>query len=52
MADGLRRLGSCPRCGGAIEFREDVVEPEPITVAISATRADVAPHLILGIPRR
>jgi len=57
MAEGLRLLGSCPKCGGALEFRggEAAVErfdratapaPEP-TVA-----AGTAPHLVLGIPRR
>jgi len=48
MADGLRLLGSCPKCDGELEFRADpprsVEEPRVAPVA--------APHLVLGIPRR
>lgn len=51
LAEGLRLLGSCPRCGGELEFREDDgVSPEP--AAPPEGRAAVAPHLVLGIPRR
>lgn len=49
MADGLRLLGSCPKCGGVLQFREDA--PEPVRAAPAAP-ASVAPHLVLGIPRR
>jgi hypothetical protein len=48
MADGLRLLGSCPKCGGVLEFRADA--PDPVRAAPAATA--VAPHLVLGIPRR
>ena len=49
MAEGLRLLGSCPKCGGVLRFRDDAPEPEP-----RATKTDAAqaPHLVLGIPRR
>jgi hypothetical protein len=53
MAEGLRLLGSCPRCGGELRFRGDetlsgagfeiIAEPAPVPTA---------PHLVLGIPRR
>ena len=49
MAEGLRLLGSCPKCGGALEFRgesrETALEP-------AAAGPETAPHLVLGIPRR
>jgi hypothetical protein len=50
MADGLRALGACPKCGGELSFneasrREDRFEPV-------AERGRTAPHLVLGIPRR
>jgi hypothetical protein len=47
MADGLRILGSCPKCKGELEFR-DTAE-----VTIAALPADdaAAPHMVLGIPR-
>jgi hypothetical protein len=50
MAEGLRVLGSCPKCGGELEFRDSAPAPP----AASETRdADVsaAPHMVLGIPR-
>ena len=48
MADGLRLLGSCPKCGGELSFRTEAVETP------RAARFDEAqaPHLVLGIPRR
>jgi hypothetical protein len=50
MAEGLRVLGTCPRCGGELEFRD--AAPAPATPA-DARDADVsaAPHMVLGIPR-
>ena len=46
MAEGLRLLGSCPRCGGELEFAagapEIVEEPEV---------RDVAPARVLGLTR-
>ncbi|HEV2815591.1 MAG TPA: hypothetical protein VGW10_20205 [Solirubrobacteraceae bacterium] len=51
MAEGLRLLGSCPKCGGELIFRADsAAEPR---IERSGERAtEQAPHLVLGIPRR
>ena len=51
MADGLRLLGCCPKCGGVLEFAGDASD-EPEAVAAAAAAPAVAPHLVLGIPRR
>jgi hypothetical protein len=50
MAEGLRLLGACPRCNGSLTFRDDAAA----TAAPAEPAADpaVAPHLVLGIPRR
>jgi hypothetical protein len=49
MAEGLRLLGSCPKCGGALEFGET----EPAHRGAESPKMDVrAPHLVLGVPRR
>jgi hypothetical protein len=49
MADGLRLLGSCPKCGGTLEFASSQPAPEPA----DSPKMDVrAPHLVLGVPRR
>ena len=48
MADGLRLLGSCPKCGGDLLFRNDATETPDASRFDSAQ----APHLVLGIPRR
>jgi uncharacterized paraquat-inducible protein A len=52
MAEGLRAVGSCPRCGGKLAFADGAPEaPEP--GAAPAAGADAtAPHLVLGVPRR
>jgi hypothetical protein len=53
MAEGLRLLGSCPKCGGALSFEADA--PTAPTVVDDRDRfanARTAPHLVLGIPRR
>jgi len=50
MAEGLRLLGSCPKCGGGLVFNSD--GPAPPTVERAARQEDAAPHLVLGIPRR
>ena len=50
MAEGLRVIGSCPRCGGELEFgarAEAAPEPAPARAA-----GETAPHLVLGVPRR
>jgi hypothetical protein len=59
MAEGLQLLGACPRCGGELEFDDRarrVTRDQPADAA-SAPAGDpatpeVAPHLVLGIPRR
>ena len=49
MADGLRLLGSCPKCGGNLEFAAF----EPAHRAAETPKMDTrAPHLVLGVPRR
>ena len=51
LAEGLRLLGSCPRCGGTLSFRdEDTAAPGPATPPEG--NSAVEPHLVLGIPRR
>lgn len=49
MAEGLRLLGVCPRCKGDLEFRD---APAPPAAAPPAGAEQVAPHLVLGLPRR
>jgi hypothetical protein len=49
MAEGLRLLGTCPKCGGALEFADS----QPAHEAIQSPKMDQrAPHLVLGVPRR
>lgn len=48
MVDGLRLLGSCPKCGGTLEFHGEAPAPE----RFDRPKDAVAPHLVLGIPRR
>lgn len=50
MADGLRLLGACPKCGGALKFAGDHA-PTEVTERFETSRP-TAPHLVLGIPRR
>ena len=53
MAEGLRLLGSCPKCGGELAFREDVpAEPRVTRTSGPVGPGERAPHLVLGIPRR
>jgi hypothetical protein len=49
MAEGLRLLGSCPKCGGELAFDA----PQPAQEAGESPKMDLrAPHLVLGVPRR
>ena len=48
MAEGLRLLGSCPRCHGELRFAADAA---PAPAAARDTAGEVAPHLVLGLPR-
>lgn len=50
LAEGLRLVGSCPRCGGELIFRDDAAETASPSEPVA--ERDVAPHLVLGIPRR
>lgn len=53
MAEGLRLLGHCPRCGGTLNFSDDASPSESRMGRIAPEDAAViAPHLVLGIPRR
>ncbi|HWH92737.1 MAG TPA: hypothetical protein VNT03_02650 [Baekduia sp.] len=53
MVEGLRVLGACPKCKGALEFRDDGTAAAGLDPLAGARGADVfrAPHLVLGIPR-
>jgi hypothetical protein len=46
MVEGLRLLGSCPRCGGELAFHAKGA------AAIEPVVTDTAPERVLGIPRR
>jgi len=49
MAEGLRLLGSCPKCGGELAFAAS----EPAYRTGETGNMDLrAPHLVLGVPRR
>lgn len=50
MVDGLRLIGSCPKCGtGALVFRDTAASPaDPVPSGVD----DRAPHTVLGVPRR
>lgn len=52
MADGLRRLGACPRCGAKLAFAADQDDASPLAPPAPADAGRVAPHLVLGMPRR
>ena len=51
MAEGLREVGACPRCGGTLSFRDAVGAAAPVAQP-AAPSAGTAPHLVLGVPRR
>lgn len=51
MVEGLRVLGACPKCKGALEFAEDVPEATPAAADTRAADVSAAPHMVLGIPR-
>ena len=50
MAEGLRYVGACPRCGGELEFHDEPAAqgPERDTDAL----VGVEPQRALGIPKR
>ena len=47
MAEGLKLLGACPRCGGTLSFADASPAEAP-----ERSTAPVAPHLVLGFPQR
>jgi transcription initiation factor IIE alpha subunit len=50
MAEGLRVLGSCPKCKGELEFSDR----EAGGGAAGTSEASItveAPHMVLGLPR-
>ena len=51
MADGLRAVGSCPRCGGELLFADAAPAPSAAD-RVPEANAGTAPHLVLGVPRR
>jgi hypothetical protein len=54
MADGLRLVGKCPRCGGELRFADDAdaAADAAATAAEAAPVPAEPPHLVLGIPHR
>jgi predicted RNA-binding Zn-ribbon protein involved in translation (DUF1610 family) len=52
MAEGLRLLGSCPKCGGVLQFGSETADTAPVAAPAAAAAGAQAPHLVLGIPRR
>lgn len=50
MVEGLRLLGSCPKCGDGLEFRDEDAVDTRFEPALAT--AGTAPHLVLGIPHR
>jgi hypothetical protein len=51
MAEGLRTIGRCPRCGGALAWLGEGADGDPAAPERTVDEA-VAPHLVLGVPRR
>jgi hypothetical protein len=51
MAEGLRVLGSCPKCGGELEFRDAAAPAPPAASETRDADPSAAPHMVLGIPR-
>ncbi len=54
MAENLRALESCPRCGGTLVFADGAPPAAPPTPPTppAAGQPGTAPHLVLGLPRR
>lgn len=50
LAEGLRALGRCPRCGGELVF--DAITPAGAPAPAGAIAAeDLAPHQVMGLPK-
>lgn len=52
MAEGLRLMGACPRCGGSLKFASDEGPASALEQAEPADSSPIAPHMVMGIPRR
>jgi hypothetical protein len=52
MAEGLRLLGACPRCGGGLSFAAAERDRSVLGRLAPETAVQMAPHLVMGIPRR
>ncbi len=56
MAEGLRLVGTCTRCGtGKLAFREELDGPTATTPSMGPVTGDddlIPPHLVMGLPRR
>ena len=52
MAEGLRLLGHCPRCGGTLAFAADDQAASAMSRLDPEAAVSMAPHLVMGIPRR
>ena len=53
MVEGLRLIGSCPRCGKAeLHFRDAQPEIGEMGEVAQHDAGIVPPHLVLGLPRR
>lgn len=52
MAEGLRLVGACPRCGGELVFADAAPRASALGELAPEVAAGLAPHLVLGIPRQ
>ena len=52
MAEGLRLLGACPRCNGELCFAADERAASALSRMSPEAAVSMAPHLVMGIPRR
>lgn len=52
MAEGLRLMGACPRCGGSLVFASDEQPASALEQLEPSDAVALAPHLVMGIPRR
>jgi hypothetical protein len=52
MAEGLRILGSCSKCGGSLSFADAPRDRVGVGIPDELSVERTAPHLVLGLPRR
>jgi hypothetical protein len=52
MAEGLRLIGSCPKCNGELEFAGATAPSDQPSMPARQGASDAAPHMVLGVPRR